>query len=277
MNLVWPLDLPQTEKSVLIALADRADDATGQTWIAIRSLAVPRKLDLLTMTGLSERTIQNAIKSLNGKHLTRRDVPGKGVIYTIHPRNSCTPASCAPPQEVRPAPDAPTPAGDAPKPSVTLNSPSKASPSSERERVPAAMRMLIGSIVLDVLIAACRQPSRKAAPAKRRWPRDMPPPPNVSDEQWAGLVEHRLAKRKPLTPRAYELLCGRLAKVTLAEWPPGRIVDTIVERSWTNFEEPWLTRITDQINGTGHHHRDRPSGWAPRPGNEGAEPAYLDD
>jgi hypothetical protein len=252
MNLVWPLDLPQTEKSVLIALADRADDATAQTWIAIRSLQVPRKLDLITMTGLSERTIQNALKALNGVHLTRKDVPGRGVIYTIHPRMTCTPVQDAPPQEMHPATDTPTPARDAPKPSVTLNSPSKASPSSERERVPAGMRILIGSIVLDVLIAACRPPARKPASAKRRWPRDMPPPPGVSDEQWAGLVDHRLAKRKPLTPRAYELLCGRLAKVRLPEWPPGRIVDTIVERSWTNFEEPWLIRITDQINGTGN-------------------------
>lgn len=254
MNLVWPLSLPQTEKSVLIALADRADDTTGQTWIAIRSLQVPRKLDLITMTGLSERTIQNALKALNGVHLTRKDVPGKGVIYTIHPRSTCAPAHDAPPQDVHPAPDAATPAGRAPKPSVTLN-PSEATPPTGRERVPAAAQLLIARAMIAVVVAACTAPARKPATPKRRWPSAMPPPPGVTEDQWAGLVAHRVALRKPLTDRAYELLCGRLAKVTRPEWPPGRIVDLIVERGWSNFEEQWLVRITEQGqgNGTGNH------------------------
>lgn len=265
MNLVWPLSLPQTEKSVLIALADRADDTTGQTWIAIRSLQVPRKLDLITMTGLSERTIQNALKALNGVHLTRKDVPGKGVIYTIHPRSTCAPAHDAPPQDVHPATDAATPAGRAPKPSVTLN-PSEATPPTGRERVPAVAQLLIARAMIAVVVAACMAPARKPATPKRRWPSAMPPPPGVTEDQWAGLVAHRVALRKPLTDRAYELLCGRLAKVTRPEWPPGRIVDTIVERGWSNFEEQWLIRITEQGQGnaTGNHKdRSRRGGRAP--------------
>ena len=136
-------------------------------------------------------------------------------------------------------------------------SPSKASPSSERERVPADAQLLIAQAMLGIVVAGCRSSLSKTKltpTAKRRWPKEMPPPPAVSDDQWAGFVEHRRAKRSTLTPRAYELLCGRLANLTRAEWPPGRVIDTIVERNWTSFEEKWLIRITEQENGTGHYH-----------------------
>ena len=129
--------------------------------------------------------------------------------------------------------------------------------------MPAAIRMLIARIAMSVLIAGCTgKPARPAATAKARWPKDMPPPADVTPDQWAGYVDHRRAKRQALTPRAYELLCGRLAKVTLPGWPPGRIVDTIVERGWLGFEEAWLIRITEQEHGAGNHN-DRRRGGAP--------------
>jgi hypothetical protein len=123
-------------------------------------------------------------------------------------------------------------------------SPSKASPSSEREQVQPRPCDRNGQGA---------EPPKPAA-AKRRWPKHMPPPAGVSDEQWTGFVDHRRAKRSALTPRAYELLCARLAATVLAEWPPGRIIDTIVERNWTSFQQAWLDRITEQENGAGHHH-----------------------
>lgn len=137
MNLAWSIrTLSPPEKAVLVALADRADDTTAQTWIPIRSLQ--GKLDLITMTSLSERSVQNAIKALTtAGHLTRVENPGHGVLYTVHPRTSCTPAEDAPPQEVRPAAEAPTPAPPAPKPSINLISPD-ADASVERE--PASKR-----------------------------------------------------------------------------------------------------------------------------------------
>jgi hypothetical protein len=136
-------------------------------------------------------------------------------------------------------------------------SPSKASPSTEREQVRADAQLLIARVMIDIVVAGCLpSPAKpKGTPAaKRRWPKEMPPPPGVSDDQWAGLIDHRRVRRSALTPRAYELLSNRLAAVTLAEWPPGRIIDTIVERNWLSFEQAWLTRITEQENGTGHHY-----------------------
>lgn len=114
MTLVWDLQLSDSEKIVLLALADCANDE-GHCWPGMASLT--RKCSK------SERTIQGAIKSLcDSGHLTRREVLGKGCNYTVHPRRDCTPAETAPPQ-----PLPPTPAVVAGKPSRTINKEAKAS------------------------------------------------------------------------------------------------------------------------------------------------------
>jgi hypothetical protein len=77
----------------------------------------------------------------------------------------------------------------------------------------------------------------------------MPPPAGVSDAQWSGFVAHRKAKREPMTLRAYELLCSKLREHSCDVWPPGRIIDTIIDRAWLSFERPWLDRIQEPRNG----------------------------
>lgn len=114
MTKVWALDLPDSEKIVLLALADCANDE-GHCWPSVRSLMVK--------CSKSERTIQGCIKRLvDAGHLTRREVLGKGCNYTVHPRSDDTPAENAPPQRTTQ-----TPAAAADKPSVTVNSEAKAS------------------------------------------------------------------------------------------------------------------------------------------------------
>ncbi|MBB4611641.1 helix-turn-helix domain-containing protein [Sphingomonas yabuuchiae] len=115
------------EQSVLMVLAIMADKQ-AQCWPSIAGL--------VSRTKLSERSVQNAVKALaEAGHLTRKERPGHGVVYTVHPRTVCAPAQDAPPQEMRPAGDAATPAGGAPKQPRTTK-PTKASPSS----VPRAAR-----------------------------------------------------------------------------------------------------------------------------------------
>lgn len=110
MTEVWRLDLPTTDKMVLLALADAAND-DGVTWMALESQEGV-KLDLIKKTSLSRRAVQGALKRLvDTGYLSRVDRPGKGVIWTV---KGCT--SCAP-QEMRPAADAPGGAARAPKPS----------------------------------------------------------------------------------------------------------------------------------------------------------------
>lgn len=97
MTAVWKMDLPASDKMVLLALADAAND-DGVTWIAVSSRKQGEKLDLKKKCSLSERAIQGAIKRLcEAGHLARVERPGKGVIYTVTPaasapRSSCTPA-----------------------------------------------------------------------------------------------------------------------------------------------------------------------------------------
>lgn len=123
MALVWPMDLPTTDKVVLLALADAAND-DGVTWIPVRTRrpAEERKLDLLKKCSLSERAVQGAIKRLEAEgYIERVERPGKGVIYTVKPPQQMRPAQNAPPQETTR-----TPAADAGKPSVTINTEAKA-------------------------------------------------------------------------------------------------------------------------------------------------------
>lgn len=109
MALVWKLELPDSQKIVLLALADSANDE-GHCWPGMKSLT--------TKCSKSERTIQGVIKELvDAGHLTRREVPGKGCNYTVHPRNDRAPADTAPPQGL---PE--TPAAAAGKPSRTTKS-----------------------------------------------------------------------------------------------------------------------------------------------------------
>jgi hypothetical protein len=121
MTLVWELDLPDSEKIVLLALADCANDE-GHCWPGINALK--RKCSK------SDRTIQLAIKMLCAKgHLTRREVLGKGCNYTVHPivrladpRSNFTPEESSPPKGTTETPEAASG-----KPSVTIIPEAKAS------------------------------------------------------------------------------------------------------------------------------------------------------
>jgi len=118
MTAVWELDLPDSDKLVLLALADCANDE-GHCWPSVRYLT--------TKCSKSERTIQGSIKRLVDEgYLIRREVPGKGCNYTVLPRNAA-PAVSAPRSDCAPQGTTQTPAESADKPSRTINSEAKAS------------------------------------------------------------------------------------------------------------------------------------------------------
>ncbi len=123
MTAVWDLPLSDSEKIVLLALADNANDE-GWCWPSIATLA--RKCSK------SERTVQTAIRSLcDAGHLERKETLGKGVTYTVHPRKDCTPAKTAPPQ-----PSHHTPAAVAPKPSMNRQTSEAKASSVARAKLP---------------------------------------------------------------------------------------------------------------------------------------------
>ena len=115
--------LGPTERLIMLALADHADDS-GRCY--------PSLARLRQRTGLSERAIQSNIRALQtAGYITI--IPGAGQgganVYIVRP----TPASYAPPQEMHPRSRCttppqevrPTPAADAPKPSGTIKEPSE--------------------------------------------------------------------------------------------------------------------------------------------------------
>lgn len=234
-GIVSWLRLPPTEKAVMNALADSAND-DGVSWIAVRSRK-PHKLDLTIKTGFGERAVQGAIARLcaipaeEGGHLTRDERPGRGVIYTIHPRGrsvrSYIAAAQAPPQEMRGAGDAgahltaSTPAPAAGNPSVTI----KVVGSRARASIP------------DILALG------------------------VTAEQWADFEAMRRKKRAPLTPGAIDLAHRRLVKLADAGHPPGDVVDQSTFHGWAGLFE-----LKDDANG----HRIDHAGTGPHNSMVGA-------
>lgn len=112
MTAVWGVNLPDSEKIVLLALADAANDE-GVCWPSMSSLAAK--------CSKSDRTVQAAIKALvTAGHLTRLERPGKGVLYTVHPRSDCAPQRLRPAEVSPPKGTTPTPEAASDKPSRTI-------------------------------------------------------------------------------------------------------------------------------------------------------------
>jgi hypothetical protein len=153
-----------------------------------------------------------------------------------------------------------TPAAPSPPPLLSPQTPQTTPPPLPHPDRSIAYTCEAARLVLAVVEAGCRAAIADRTARKARWPKDMPPPAGVSEEQWAGYIDHRKAKREHLTPRAYQLLSNKLAAHADDEWPPGRIIDHIVERGWTSFEPGWLHRTSENRNGKRTHHHDRPSG-----------------
>ena len=101
MSALWDMSFPPTDKLVLLALADCANDE-GLAWPSIATLA--RK------TGCSERTVQRSLRAAEVAGLVRRkEVIGKGCKYIITPRHSVTPDKVSPVTNASITPDTVSP------------------------------------------------------------------------------------------------------------------------------------------------------------------------
>ncbi len=83
MAAVWAVKLGASEKLVLLALADCANDE-GHCWPGLASLC--RK------TGKCKRSLQESMRLLDkAGHITRTENPGKGMNYVVHPVEESAP------------------------------------------------------------------------------------------------------------------------------------------------------------------------------------------
>ena len=194
MTLVWTLPLPDSQKIVMLALADCANDE-GICW--------PSMASLVRKTSKSERTVQGVIKQLcEAGHLSREERPGRGCVYTVHPRTDCAPQPLRPADPAPPQPLPQTPAAAADKPSRTTN---------------------------NGLSDDKPKRARKAKPAIPDW---------IPAEAWDGFLEMRKRMGKPPTDRAIDLMIGKLERWRAQGHDPGEILNTSTECNWTGLFEP---------------------------------------
>ena len=112
MTAVWEITLPDSDKIVLLALADCANDE-GYCWPSMATLA--------KKCSKTDRTVQASVKSLVAAgHLTRNEVPGKGCSYVVHPRSDCAPKPVRPEAASPPKGTTLTPEAASDKPSRTI-------------------------------------------------------------------------------------------------------------------------------------------------------------
>lgn len=270
-DLFWDVDLTPTEQLVAQRLAWHADDEAGKCWPGIATLCAK--------TGLSERGVQKAIQSLKAAgHITRDEARGVGVIYFVHPRTTCTPAE----GRKRNLAQDDNSGGDTPEHGAGDDA---------------------GEGAHEVHPRTKGTPAPRAATPARRAPKEIKKPSN-DKHGTAGAAERVQAmtaergRRIDLDWQPVEPLPEAVA-ATVAKWPPGRLDEELTEfrdfwladagqratkrdwdRTWWNRLRAIIKHDKQREEGRRSHGKrnyDRSSGWAARPGMEGAEPAYLDD
>jgi hypothetical protein len=102
MSACWLLEMPPAAKSVLISLADNANDH-GECWPSVGYIA--------RRTCLAERTVQRSIQWLVAAGLLTTDmVQGRSTRYTVTPPTLIPPTPRHPRHRVTPARKSPAPA-----------------------------------------------------------------------------------------------------------------------------------------------------------------------
>ena len=209
MAACWPLQMPPTQKAVLISLADNANDH-GECWPSIPTI--------MARTCLGERTVHGAIKWLeaNGAVVADRS-NGRHTRYTV------TPDAFQPPQEMHPR-SSRTPAASAVEPPQEMQEPPQ-----QRQSPPQELR------------SNRKEPPRTVkATVNSARPRDLLPDdlfPGVAPQVVKDFRALRKAKRAPITATAAAGIAREAAKAGLTL---ESALTVCCERGWTGFKAEWL-------------------------------------
>lgn len=204
MSQCWPIEgISPAQKAVLISLADQAND-DGYCWPSVGTIA--------KRTCLSERAVQGAIKWLQSARLLgASERRGTSSVYQI------TPAAYAPPQEMRPAANAPTPAAYAPLPPQELRpTPADAAPK------PLMNRQLNH-----------QEPKDTRADAT-----GFVLPDWIPVDTWAAFMETRKAKKAKSTDYALSLIVKDLERFKAAGHDPVAVLNNSIKAGWSDVYEP---------------------------------------
>lgn len=206
MSIAFRSQAPSTQKLVLLALCDSANDQ-GECYPAVLTLA--------KKCSLSDRAVQAAISDLEGAgHLHREMRPGRSTVYWLTPHEGAwgdiTPERGSPPNVVHPrttrtpAPNVvhPTPERGSP---ITIKEPSRNQKRKKSEQEMATVEMLIDA---------------------------------GFDRQTAeDFIAHKAAKKAPLTLRAWS---DHLREAAKAGWTPVDAAEKVMARNWSGFESKYV-------------------------------------
>lgn len=209
LSQCWLIPLKPVPKLVLISLADQANDE-GVCWPSVASL--------IRRTGLSDRAVRGALRSLEEVRLLQTSSrEGRSNWYTVTP-SAYTPAADAglPEVQATPAPDA--------DPSCTTCSPPlhhvQVEPSSNHQ-----------GTVTDPPVARAR---------KKREPAELEAftlPDWVPADAWEEWLAVRKKIRAPNTVGAMRLNLANLAKLRDRGQDPRAVLEQAIARGWRGLFE----------------------------------------
>lgn len=226
MALCWPLQMPPTQKAVLVSLADNANDH-GECW--------PSVARICERTCFSERAVHRAIAWLEEHKVIQTDrANGRSTRFVItpeafqppqmrHPRISGTPANAAPPPpQMRQEPPQmrhPTPANAAPR--------------------------------------TVREPSRTVRGNRKAEASGVERPDDVNVQTWADWLALRRAKRAPVTLTVVNAAKAEAAKAGMSL---NRFLEIWCARGSQGLQADWLKPNEREMPANG---RAAPSGNSP--------------
>jgi hypothetical protein len=216
MASAWELDIPSTEKMVLLCLCDYAGD-DGACWPSVPTIA--RKCSK------GDRTVQAAIQWLrNEGYCTWDETPGKPHRFRLDPRKIC----------------ATTPAEAAPSNPRNSRTPAKIAPPQLLHATPASSAD-----------EPLREPSLSSE-AKASSPRAWALPAGVSLQVWQDFLTNRKRKRLPNTDTSWKTFCDDLARVALQTGiPPPKLIEICTGKGWGSINDPRNERDERSSNPTG--------------------------
>jgi hypothetical protein len=214
MSAAFKAPLPTTQKFVLVALCDSANDQ-GECYPSVSTLA--------EKCSLSERAVQLAIASIEAAGGLRREFRvGRSTTYwvtpaTVNPRTTFTPAAGSPPNHVHPTPepDSPPPPNHVhptpePRSPITINEPSV----EPKTKTKSAVALVPAVVSVTDLVDA-----------------------GFSEEGAAEFIAHKRAVKAPLTVRAWADHLGESRK---AGWSPVDAAEKVMARNWKGFDAKYV-------------------------------------
>ena len=216
MAAIWPAQFAAvSEKMVALCLADAADPVQGITWLPIRSKR--GRQDMILKTGLSERQIQRALRSLEAAGwIERFENVGRGVLFRVHR----SPISRG---------DMVTPVGG------DMVTPVRG------DMVTGRGDMVTGKPSINRQIK--KQADQDGEPVDNL-PTDRRLPASLEAWQWGAYGDVRRAIGRPLTPQSSVMLLSKLDAIEAEGWHVGDVVERAIVNGWTDFHLPTPGRST---------------------------------